>query len=208
MKSCPWTTRTYLPLIDRGGESSIVELETRGFCLPDERAILSGASRYPSSFSRSRPRRRQRRQAGPRTRTSGGRVSDINELHVIWRGSHHVRRPGGRNGRSQAASPCENRQVSENLDADLETLDRAGLVAEIRRLRAGIRRHRDSSGHDLCWHHPELWGLLPEQIEPAVAVPPWPKFLRGCVAYRQALERELPRAGVHDAEYSDPAPQP
>ena len=41
-----------MPLIDRGGESSIVELETRGFCLPDERAILSGASRYPSSFSR------------------------------------------------------------------------------------------------------------------------------------------------------------
>lgn len=114
----------------------------------------------------------------------------------------------GVNGRSQAASPCENRQVSENLDADLETLDRAGLVAEIRRLRAGIRRHRDSSGHDLCWHHPELWGLLPEQIEPAVAVPPWPKFLGGCVAYREALERELPRAGVHDAEYSDPAPQP
>ncbi|MFY9672013.1 MAG: hypothetical protein WAK44_29040 [Trebonia sp.] len=98
--------------------------------------------------------------------------------------------------------------MSENLDADLETLDRAGLVAEIRRLRAGIRRHRDSSGHDLCWHHPELWGLLPEQIEPAVAVPPWPKFLRGCVAYREALERELPRAGVHDAEYSDPAHQP
>jgi hypothetical protein len=98
--------------------------------------------------------------------------------------------------------------VSENLDADLETLDRAALVAEIRRLRAGIRRHRDSSGHDLCWHHPELWGLLPEQVEPAVAVPPWPKFLRGCIAYRQALERELPQADVHDAEYSDPEPQP
>jgi hypothetical protein len=61
--------------------------------------------------------------------------------------------------------------MSENLDAGLESLDRSGLVAEIRRLRAGIRRHRDSSGHDLCWHHPELWGLLPEQTEPAVAVP-------------------------------------
>jgi hypothetical protein len=39
-----------MPLIDRGGESSIVELETRGLCLPDERAILLGASRYPPVF--------------------------------------------------------------------------------------------------------------------------------------------------------------
>ena len=98
----------------------------------------------------------------------------------------------------------QNRQMGEDLDADLETLDRVGLVAEIRRLRAGIRRHRDSSGHDLCWHHPELWDLLPEQVEPAIAVPPWPKFLRGCVAYRQSLEQELPHADVHDAEYGDP----
>lgn len=95
--------------------------------------------------------------------------------------------------------------MGENLDADLAALDRAALVAEIKRLRAGIRTHRDSSGHDLCWHHPELWSLLPEQIEPAVAVPAWPAFLRGCVAYRQALDRELPLAKVHDAEYNDPA---
>jgi hypothetical protein len=66
--------------------------------------------------------------------------------------------------------------MGENLDADLETLDRVALMAEIKRLRAGIRAHRDSSGHDLCWHHPELWGLLPEQIDPAVAVPAWPQF--------------------------------
>ena len=30
------------------------------------------------------------------------------------------------------------------------------------KLRAGIRAHRDSTGHELCWHHPALWGLLPE----------------------------------------------
>jgi len=93
--------------------------------------------------------------------------------------------------------------MGENLDDDLETLDRVALVAEIKRLRAGIRAHRDSSGHDLCWHHPELWGLLPEQIEPAVAVPPWPQFLRGCVAYREALGRELPLAQAQQAEYGD-----
>jgi hypothetical protein len=72
------------------------------------------------------------------------------------------------------------------------------------RLRAGIREHRDRSGHELCWHHPELWGLLPEKVDPRVAVPPWPQFLRGCVAYREALDRELPNARVHPAEFGLP----
>lgn len=87
------------------------------------------------------------------------------------------------------------------MDEDLDSMDRDALLAEAKRLRAGIRAHRDSSGHDLCWHHPELWGLLPEPIAPDVAVPPWPKFLRGCIAYRASLERELPGAPVADVEF-------
>ena len=86
-------------------------------------------------------------------------------------------------------------------DHDLATMDRDQLVAEVKRLRAGIRAHRDSTGHDLCWHHPDLWGLLPERVTPDVAVPPWPKFLRGCLRYREALERELPEAPKPDYEY-------
>lgn len=87
------------------------------------------------------------------------------------------------------------------MDEDLESMDREQLIAEVKRLRTGIREHRDSSGHELCWHHPQLWGLLPERIRPDVAVPPWPKFMRGCIAYRQALERELPDAPVADVEF-------
>jgi hypothetical protein len=87
------------------------------------------------------------------------------------------------------------------MDDDLEGMDRAQLIAEIRRLRDGIRAHRDSSGQDLCWHHPQLWGLLPERLDPAIAVPPWPQFLRGCVKYRESLEREQPDAPAADAEY-------
>ena len=87
------------------------------------------------------------------------------------------------------------------MDDDLEKLSRDELITEVRRLRAGIRAHRDSTGHELCWHHPDLWGLLPEKIEPEVAVPPWPKFLRGCLRYRESLDRELPRAPVSDVEY-------
>jgi hypothetical protein len=87
------------------------------------------------------------------------------------------------------------------MDEDLRLMDQEQLVAEVKRLRAGIRAHRDSSGHELCWHHPQLWGLLPERIEPQIAVPPWPKFLRGCVKYRESLERQAPGATVHDREY-------
>jgi hypothetical protein len=87
------------------------------------------------------------------------------------------------------------------MDDDLLKLSREELIAEVKRLRDGIRTHRDSTGHELCWHHPQLWGLLPEPIAPDIAVPPWPKFLRGCLRYRESLERELPNARVADVEY-------
>lgn len=80
------------------------------------------------------------------------------------------------------------------MDEDLDTLSRDELISEVRRLRAGIREHRDSSGHDLCWHHPALWGLLPEKSAPQPEVPDWPQFLRGCIRYRQSLDRQLPDA--------------
>jgi len=89
------------------------------------------------------------------------------------------------------------------MDEDLDGMDRAALVAEVKRLRAGIRTHRDSSGHDLCWYHPQLWGLLPEPMKPEVAVPPWPKFMRGCIAFRASLDRELPAAPVADVEFGE-----
>ncbi|MGV6873848.1 hypothetical protein ACUSIJ_14320 [Pseudochelatococcus sp. B33] len=89
------------------------------------------------------------------------------------------------------------------MDDDLNELTCDQLIAEIRRLRDGIRTHRDSSGHDLCWYHPQLWELLPEKVSPEVAVPPWPKFMRGCVAYRESLDRELADAPVHDKEFGE-----
>jgi hypothetical protein len=51
------------------------------------------------------------------------------------------------------------------MDEDLEGMTREQLIGETRRLRAGIREHRDSTGHALCWHHPRLWGLLPEKTD-------------------------------------------
>ena len=89
----------------------------------------------------------------------------------------------------------------EDLDHDLGLMDRERLADEVRRLRAAIRQHRDATGHDLCWHHPALWSMLPERIEPAIAVPSWPKFLRGCVRYRQSLDEQAEGAAVHDKDY-------
>jgi hypothetical protein len=89
------------------------------------------------------------------------------------------------------------------MDEDLVHLDRNALIAEVKRLRDGIRHHRDSSGHELCWHHPQLWGLLPEKTDPVPIVPAWPEFLRGCVKYRESLDRELPDVPRTRAEAPD-----
>jgi hypothetical protein len=78
------------------------------------------------------------------------------------------------------------------MDTDLEQMSREQLIEEVKKLRQGIRRHRDSSGHELCWHHPELWGLLPEKTDPVPVVPDWPQFIRGCVRYRQSLDEQAP----------------
>jgi hypothetical protein len=87
------------------------------------------------------------------------------------------------------------------MDEDLEGLNRDALVAEVKRLRAGIREHRDSTGHQLCWHHPKLWGLLPETSDPLPSVPAWPQFLRGCLKYRESLDRQQPNAPRTEDEF-------
>jgi hypothetical protein len=80
------------------------------------------------------------------------------------------------------------------MDSDLATMSRDELITEIQRLRDGIRRHRDATGHELCWHHPALWSLLPEKTDPLPAVPDWPQFLAGCIRYRESLDRQAPTA--------------
>ena len=87
------------------------------------------------------------------------------------------------------------------MDEDLADLDKEMLIAEVKRLRAGIRAHRDSSGQKLCWHHPQLWGLLPEKSDPLPSVPAWPQFLRGCLKYRESLDQQLPNTRRTQEEF-------
>lgn len=89
------------------------------------------------------------------------------------------------------------------MDTDLESMTREELIAEVRQLRQGIRDHRDSSMHALCWHHPALWGLLPERTDPQPVVPHWPQFLEGCLKYRQSLDDQIPDAFRSSAHYPD-----
>ncbi len=87
------------------------------------------------------------------------------------------------------------------MDADLKEMSREQLINEVMKLRRGIREHRDSTGHALCWHHPDLWALLPERTDPVLNVPEWPQFLRGCIKYRQSLDEQAPDASRTQEEY-------
>jgi hypothetical protein len=80
------------------------------------------------------------------------------------------------------------------VDADLDAMTKEQLVAEVQKLRDAIREHRDSSRHELCWHHPAMWGLLPEKTDPVPVVPDWPQFMEGCIRYRNSLDEQAPDA--------------
>jgi len=95
--------------------------------------------------------------------------------------------------------------AASDHDLDLDAMDTDELRAEVRRLRAGVRAHRDSSGQDLCWFHPQLWELLPETERAEIEVPEWPQFLRGCLAFRQSLEDELADAPRITTEFDSSA---
>jgi hypothetical protein len=87
------------------------------------------------------------------------------------------------------------------MDEDLDNLTREQLIEQVQRLRDGIRAHRDTSLHELCWHHPALWALLPEPTDPMPEVPDWPQFMQGCIRYRQSLDEQLPHAPRSDKPY-------
>ncbi len=93
--------------------------------------------------------------------------------------------------------------MNPDQDIDLNALSPEQLIAEVKKLRNGIREHRDSTGHELCWHHPKLWALLPEQVDPNIAVPEWPLFIKGCIHYRQSLDEQKPDAPRTHENFED-----
>jgi hypothetical protein len=88
------------------------------------------------------------------------------------------------------------------MDDDLDAMSREDPVSEIKQYRSAVRAYRDSTGHNLCWHHPDLWSLLPEKLTPAVQVPDWPQFMRGCIRHRESLDEQAPNALRNDGEFN------
>jgi hypothetical protein len=97
-------------------------------------------------------------------------------------------------GRTRRSHRCRGGEVKRQHAADRPS--RGATVSERR-----LATDRDSSGHELCWHHPEMWALLPESYGPPPEVPEWPVFLRGCLRYRESLDAQLPTAHRSDVEY-------
>jgi hypothetical protein len=58
----------------------------------------------------------------------------------------------------ECPEPIRRNGVIISMDEDILSWNREELIAEVVRLRTGIRAHRDSSGHDLCWHHSKALG--------------------------------------------------
>ena len=79
-----------------------------------------------------------------------------------------------------------------STDEDLESIGAEDLKAEIRKLRKGIRYHRDQKGDDRCWVDDlRLYELLPEG--PAgydSTLPTEEKFLENCKRFCQS--RQVP----------------
>ena len=117
------------------------------------------------------------------------------ELVIVDDAGHAADNAGiTRRAHPRDGSVCGPLMERRTMDADLDEMTREQLTEEVRKLRGGIRAHRDSTLHELCWHHPDLWALLPEKTDPLPEVPDWPQFLQGCLHYRQSLDEQLPDA--------------
>jgi hypothetical protein len=91
--------------------------------------------------------------------------------------------------------------VTSDLDADLDALSHADLLLAAKAMRQAIRAHRDTTEHELCWHHPDMWALLPDPPQVKPIVPEWPQFMRGCIKYRQSLDQQLADAPRTNKEF-------
>jgi len=87
----------------------------------------------------------------------------------------------------QLGNPMYN---ENNLDSDLYRMPIEELILEVKKLRGMIRKHRDSSGHNLCWYWPEMWELLPEEANVKRNVPCKEEFMAKCLEYRASLDKE------------------
>jgi len=69
------------------------------------------------------------------------------------------------------------------------------LEEENRRLRAAIEKHREQSGHALCWlNDVELWSVLGPAQYPHASLPVREEFLKQCARYHESRLTGTPYA--------------
>ncbi len=82
------------------------------------------------------------------------------------------------------------------MGEDLAEMTRDHLITQVKRLRQGIREHRDSKGQQWTWPllaSSSALGLLPEKTDPVPIVPAWPQFMQECIEYRRSLHEQRPK---------------
>lgn len=85
---------------------------------------------------------------------------------------------------------------ADGPDVAVAGMSREELAAEVLRLRAGIRQHRDERGNDRCWMDDHrLYMLLPEKDPGVTTLLPKREFLENCARYCEQYWETRQRPG-------------
>ena len=74
-------------------------------------------------------------------------------------------------------------------------LDKLDIIAKlhlkINKLEDAIRKHREQTGHNMCWENDEeLWATLEDGIKIDHTTPDWCEFMNRCVEYRASKDKK------------------
>ena len=64
------------------------------------------------------------------------------------------------------------------------------LYNRVEELESAIKKHRDQTGHNLCWENDqELWAVLNDGVVIDHTPPAWDEFMLKCVEYRKSRDK-------------------
>lgn len=65
------------------------------------------------------------------------------------------------------------------------------MMNRIKELEAAIKKHREQTGHEMCWENDEeLWAVLGDDVKVDHTPPEWCEFIQKCAEYRKSRERD------------------
>lgn len=77
-------------------------------------------------------------------------------------------------------------------DVGLNTVDKvANLHTRINELETAIKKHREQTGHNMCWENDEeLWSVLNDGVKIDHTPPNWCEFMTKCAEYRASKDKK------------------